>query len=151
MPCGFLQGRYCPSAQSFPDNAGPYGSSFADTSVGSTLHVSLPVLAEAEGSIRGLVSWTPPRNGDSGLCISPGPFEGPLLAKARRNPRHGTQKECCHDRRFQQGLGAAVRGQTDLLSLVRRGVLSIFPAGHSRTPCASTKTPCACPKHYGRS
>ncbi len=86
----------------------------------------------------GLVSWTPPRNGDSGLCISPGPFEGPLLAKARRNPRHGTQKECCHDRRFQQGLGAAVRGQTDLLSLVRRGVLSIFPAGHSRTPCAST-------------
>ncbi len=117
MPCGFLQGRYCPSAQSFPDNAGPYGSGFADTSVGSTLHASLPVLAEAEGSIRGLVSWTPPRKGDLGLCISPGPFEGSLLAKARRNPRYGAQKQCCHDRRFQQGLGGAVRGQTDLLSL----------------------------------
>ncbi len=58
----------------------------------------------------------PPRNGDLGLCISPGPLEGPLLAKARRNLRHGAQKEGCHDRRFQQGtpcastLGQQVRG-----------------------------------------
>ncbi len=95
----------------------------------------------------------PPRNGDSGLCISPGLLDGPLLAKARRDPRHGTQKEGCHDRCFQQGLGSAARGQTDIWSLVRRGVgpahqlprnassvlgLSILPAGHSRTPCAST-------------
>ncbi len=65
-------------------------------------------------SIRGLASRTPPRNGDSDLCISPGPLEGPLLAKARRDPRDGAQKEGCHDRRFQQGLGSAVRGQTDL-------------------------------------
>ncbi len=28
----------------------------------------------------GLASWTPPRNGVSGLCTSPGPLEGPLLA-----------------------------------------------------------------------
>ncbi len=48
----------------------------------------MAVLAESEGSIRGLVSRTPPRNGDSGLCISPGPLEGPLLAKARRDHRH---------------------------------------------------------------
>ncbi len=66
---------------------------------------------------------------------------------------HSAQKKGCHDRRFQQGLGSAVRGQTDLRPLVRRGVgpahqlprnacsvsgLSILPAGHSRTPCAST-------------
>ncbi len=37
VPCGLLQGRYRPSAQSFPENAGPYGSSFAGTSVGSAL------------------------------------------------------------------------------------------------------------------
>ncbi len=30
-PCGFLQGRYRPSAKSFPENAGPYGSGFAGT------------------------------------------------------------------------------------------------------------------------
>ncbi len=60
--------------------------------------------------------------GDSGLCISPGPLEEPLLAKARRDPRCGAQKECCHDRRFQQGLGSAVRGQTNLRPLFRRGV-----------------------------
>ncbi len=38
------------------------------------LHITPPVLAEAEGSIRGLASWTPRRNSDSGLCISPGPL-----------------------------------------------------------------------------
>ncbi len=111
-PRGLLQGRYSPSPQSFPENAGPYGSGFASTSVGSASHETHPVLAEAEGSIRGLASRTPPHNGDSGLCISPGPLEGPLLAKARRDPRHGAQKEGCHDRRFQQGLGSTVRGQT---------------------------------------
>ncbi len=105
-PHGFLQGRYRPSPQSFPENAEPYGSGFAGTSVGSASHATHPVLAEAEGFIRGLASRTPPRNGDSGLCISPGPLEGHLLAKARRDPRHGAQKEGCHDRRFQQGLGS---------------------------------------------
>ncbi len=47
----------------------------------------------------------PPRNGDSGLCISPGPLEGLLLAKARPDPRHGAQKEGCHDRRFLTRVG----------------------------------------------
>ncbi len=85
--------------------------------------------------------------------MSPGPLEGPLLAKARRDLRHSAQKEGCHDRRFQQGLGSAVQGQTDLRYLVQRGVgpahqlprnassvsgLSILPAGHKGTPCAST-------------
>ncbi len=121
-PHGLLQGGYRPSTQSFTENAGPYGSGFACTSVGSASHATCPVLAEAEGSIRGLASQMPPRNGDSGLCISPGPLEEPLLAKARRDPRCGAQKECCHDRRFQQGLGSTVRGQTDLRPLFRRGV-----------------------------
>ncbi len=107
-PHSLLQGRYRPSAQSFPENAEPYGSGFAGTSVGSASHATHPVLAESEGS--GLASWTPPRNGDSGLCISPGLLEGPLLAKARRDPRHGAQKEGCQDRCFQQGLGSSVRG-----------------------------------------
>ncbi len=153
IDCDLLQGRYRLPPQSFPENAGPYGSSFAGTSVGSASHATHPVLAEAEGSIRGLVSRMPPRNGDSGLCISPGPLEGPLLAKARHNPRHGAQKEGCHDRCFQQGMGSAMRGQTDLRPVVRRGVgpahqlprnaismsgLSILPAGHSETPCANT-------------
>ncbi len=153
IDCDLLQGRYPLPPQSFPENAGPYGSSFAGTSVGSASHVTHPVLAEAEGSIRGLVSRMPPRNGDSGLCISPGPLEGPLLAKARHNPRHAAQKEVCHDRCFQQGMGSAMRGQTDLRPVVRRGVrpahqlprnaismsgLSILPAGHSETPCANT-------------
>ncbi len=153
VPRGLLQRRYRLSAQSFPENAGPYGSSFAGTSVGSTLHATHVVLAEAEGSIRSLASRTPQRNGDSGLCISPGPLEGSLLAKAMCEPRHGTQKEGCHDRLFKQGLESTVRGQTDLRPLVRRGVgpthqlprnassvsgLSILPAGHTGTPCAST-------------
>ncbi len=110
----FLQGRYRPSAQSFPENARSYGSGFAGTSVGSASHAIHPVLAEAEGSICGLAS----RNGDSGLCNSPVLLKGPPLAKARRDLRHGAQKEGCHDRCFQQGLGSAVRGQTDLRSLV---------------------------------
>ncbi len=74
------------------------------------------------------------------------------MAKARRDPRHGAEKEGCDGRRFQQGLGSAVRVQTDLRSLVRKGVgpahqlsrnfasvsgLSILPAGHTGTPCAS--------------
>ncbi len=121
-PCGLLQGRYRPSAQSFPENAGPYGSGFAGTQIGSASHATHPLLADAEGSIRGLASQTPPRNSDSGLCISPGPLGGPLLDKARHDPRHGAPKEGCHDRRFQQRLGRAVRGQTDLRPLVRRGV-----------------------------
>ncbi len=121
-PCGFLQGRDRPSAQSFSKNAGPYGSSFTSTSVGSALHVTHPVLAEVEGSIHSLASWTPPHNGDSGLCISPGPLEGPPLVEAGYNLRHSAQKEGCHDRHFQQGLRSTVRGQTDLRSLVRRGV-----------------------------
>ncbi len=152
-PCGFLQGRHRPSTQSFPENAGPYGSGFAGASVGSASHATHPVLVEAEGSIHGLASRTPPRNRDSGLCISPGPLKGPPLAKARRDLRHGAQKEGCHDRRFQQGLGNAVRGQTDLRSLVRSGVgpahqlprnasslpcLSILPAGHTISPCSNT-------------
>ncbi len=113
----------------------------------SASHATHPLLAEAKGF------HTPPRNVDSGLCVSPGPLEGPPLAKARRDLRHGAQKEGCHDRRFQQGLGSAVRRQTDLRSLVRRGVgpahqlsrnansvpcQSILPAGHTGTPCAST-------------
>ncbi len=57
---GFLQRKDRPSTQSFPENAGPYGSGFAGTSVGSASHATYPVLAEAEGSIRGLAS--PPRN-----------------------------------------------------------------------------------------
>ncbi len=75
-----------------------------------------------QGSSSGLVSRTPPRNGDSGLFISPDLLEEPPLAKARRDSRHGAQKEGCHDRRFQQGLGSAVRGQTDLRSTVRGGI-----------------------------
>ncbi len=142
-----------PSTQSFLENAGPYGSSFAGTSVGSAPHATHPVLVEAEGSIRGLASRMPPHNGDSGLCISPGLLEEPLLAKVRHDPRHGAQKEGCHNRCFQQGLGSVVRGQTDLRPVVWRGVgpaqqlhrnassvwgLSILPAGHSGTPCANT-------------
>ncbi len=98
------------------------------------------------------VPSAPQRNGDSDLCISPGPLEGPLLAKARRDPRHSAQKEGCHDSRFQQGFGSAVREQTDIRPMVRRGVgpahqlprnassvsgLSILPAGHLGTPRAN--------------
>ncbi len=138
--------------KAFQKMLGLMAAASSGTSVGSASHTTHPVLAEAEGSIHGLASQTPPHNGDSGLCISPGPFEGPLLTKARRDPRHGAQKEGCHDRRSQQGSGSVVQGQTDLRSLVRRGVgpthqlprnassvsaLSILPAGHMGTPCAS--------------
>ncbi len=81
-----------PSAQSYPENAGPYGRGFTGPSVGSASHATHPVLAEAEPfkpfSSHGLVSRTPPRNGDLGLCISPGPLEGPFLAKVRRDTAH---------------------------------------------------------------
>ncbi len=52
-PRGLLQGRYGPSAQSLPENAGPHGSSFAGTSVKSASNATHPVLAETDGSIRG--------------------------------------------------------------------------------------------------
>ncbi len=152
VPSSILHGRYHPSVQIIPENAGPFGSGFGGTSVGSASHATHPVLAEAEGSIHSLASWTPPRKCDSGLCISPGPLEGPLLAKARHDPRHSAQKEGCLDRHLQQELGSAVRGQTDLRPTVQRGVgpahqlpinsssvlgLSILPVGHSGTPRAN--------------
>ncbi len=152
-PCGFLQGRHCLSAQSFPEDVGPYGSGFTGTSAGSAPYATHSVLVKTEGSRGRLVSRTPPHNGDSGLCISPDPLEEPPLAKARRDSRHGAQKEGCHDRRFQQGLRSAVRGQTDLRSVVQGQIdpahqlsrnassmsgLSILPTGHTVTPCAST-------------
>ncbi len=152
-PRCLLQRRDRPPAQGFPENAGPYGSGFTSTSVGPASHAARPVLAEAEGSICGLAPRAPSLNGNSGLCISPDPLEGPPLAEAGCDLRHGAQKEGCHNRHFQQGLGSAVRGQTDLRSLVRRGVgsahqlprdassvpcLSILPAGHKGTPCANT-------------
>ncbi len=152
-PCCLLQRRDRPPAQGFPENAGPYGSGFASTSVRPASHAAHPVLAEAEGSICGLASRSPSHNGDSGLCISPDPLEGPPLAEAGCDLRHGAQKEGCHNRHFQQRLGSTVRRQTDLRSLVRRGVgsahqlprdassvpcLSILPAGHKGTPCANT-------------
>ncbi len=102
---------------------------------------------------RDVIRATPPRNGDSGLCISPDPLEEPPLAKARRDSRHGAQKEGCHDRCFQQGLRSAVRGQTNLRSMVWGGIepahqllrnassmsgQSILPTGHTGTTCAST-------------
>ncbi len=79
------------SAQSFPENAGPDGSSFASTSVGSASHATHPVLAEAEGS---LGSRTPPRNGDSGLCITPRPWvaqSSALCFSSNRSATAGTQ------------------------------------------------------------
>ncbi len=42
----FLEGRYRPSVQSFPEKAGPYGSVFAGTLVGSASHATHPVLDE---------------------------------------------------------------------------------------------------------
>ncbi len=150
-PRGFLQGRFRPAAQFFRkcwalwQRLRWYFSwvCFTCDPIQFWLKQRVPSAAWRRGL----------GNGDSGLCISPGPLEGPLLAKARHDPRHGTQKEGCHDKRFQQGLGSAMRGQTDLRSLVRREVehahqlprnastvsgLSILPAGHSGTPCAST-------------
>ncbi len=116
QPTSFFPGHsYCLGEASH-DNSAPRGlktfqkmlglmaAASPGTSIGSASHVTHPVLAVAEGSIRGLTSQTPPHNGDSGLCISPGPLDGPLLAKERRDPIHGAQKEGCHDRRFQQGV-----------------------------------------------
>ncbi len=46
-------------------------------------------------------------SGSNGLHWGAIPLEGPLMAKARRDPRHGAEKEGCDGRRFQQGLGSA--------------------------------------------
>ncbi len=56
---GFLQVRHRPSAQSFPEDAGPYGSGFAGTSAGSASYATHPVLVETEGSSSCLASRTP--------------------------------------------------------------------------------------------
>ncbi len=88
---GFLRGRYRQSAQSFPQNAGPYGSGFAGTSVGTASHTTHPVATHATHPSND-PSWSRgfhPCNGDSGLCISPGPLKGPPLAKARCDLRQG--------------------------------------------------------------
>ncbi len=62
---GFLQGRNHPSAQSFPEDAGAYGSGFAGSLAGSASYATHPFLVETEGSSSGLASQTPPRN-----CVS---------------------------------------------------------------------------------
>ncbi len=43
--------------------------------------------------------------------VAQGPLEGPPLAKARRDLRHGTQKEGCHDRASKKGWGALCEGK----------------------------------------
>ncbi len=55
-PPGFLQERHRPSAQSFPEDAGPYGSGIRQYSVESASYATHPVLVETEGSIHGLAS-----------------------------------------------------------------------------------------------
>ncbi len=117
------------------------------------MYINLSSDGPARRSLNINATLTPQRNDDSGLCISPDPLEESPLAKARSDYRHGAQKEGCHDRRFQQGLGSAVRGQTDLRSVVRGGIdpahqlprnasrisgLSILSTGHMGKPCAST-------------
>ncbi len=81
------------SAQSFSENAGPYGSGFAGSSVGSASHATHQVLAEAEGSIRGLASRTPPRNGDSACVSALVCWRDPFWLK--RGVILDTQKEAC--------------------------------------------------------
>ncbi len=71
-PASFKEGTAHP-LKAFQRMLGLIAAASTGTSVRSALHATYPVLAEAEGSIRGLASRTPPRNGDSGLCISPGP------------------------------------------------------------------------------
>ncbi len=89
-----------------------HGCGSLPSATDGNLHTQLP---------RRLTHFGPVAGGFSiALCISPGPLEKPLLAKARHDLRHGAQKEGCHDRRFQQ----VVRRQTDLRSLVREGVTS---------------------------
>ncbi len=86
-------------------------ASVALTSVDSASHATHPVLAETKGSIRGLASRTPPRNGDSGLCISLGPMEGPFLAK------RGVILDTAHRRKVvmtdtsNKGWGALCKGK----------------------------------------
>ncbi len=150
-PRGFLRERYWPSAQSFPENAGPYGSGFAGTSVGSASHATHPVLAKAEGSIRGLASRTPPRNGDS-ACVS-------ALAHWREILwlKQGVILYTAHRRKVvmtyasNKGWGALCEGKLtfglwseeesglhinclEMLAVCR----TILPARHTGTPCAST-------------
>ncbi len=109
-PHGLLQRRDRPPAQGLPENAGPYGSGFASTSVGPASHAAHPVLAEAEGSICGLASRSPSHNGDSGLCISPDPLEGTPLAEAGCDLRHGAQKVVTTDA-SNKGWGALCEGK----------------------------------------
>ncbi len=108
-----LQERHRPPAQCFPEDAGTYS-----------------------GSIRSLASRSSLHNGDNE------PLEGPPLAEAGCALRHSAQKEGCHHRRFQQGLGSALRRQTDLRSLVRGGVGSAhqLPRDASSVPCLSILT-----------
>ncbi len=56
-----------------------------------------------------------PRNGDSACVSALAHWRDPIWLSRQT-------KEGCHGRCFQQGLGSAVRGQTDLRPIVRRGV-----------------------------
>ncbi len=120
-PRGLLQGRYRQSAKSFPE---------LGLMVAASLVLQLGLL-----HMRPIQFWLKQRGPSAAwrhgchcvtvtlACVSAlAHWRGPLLAKARRGPRHGAQKEGCHDRCFQQELGSTVRGQTDLRPLVRRGV-----------------------------
>ncbi len=74
--------------------------------------------------------------------MSPDPLEGTSLAEARCDLRHGTQKEGCQDRHFQQGFGEhCVRANrpsvnlpleyADLIEVFSKRKASQLPAHHS--------------------
>ncbi len=106
----FKQGTAHP-LKAFQKMLGLNGSDFASTSAGSASHATHPVLAEAEGSIRGLASRTPLHNDNRPVYNALVPWRDLLWLK------QGGILDTAHRRKVvttdasNKGLGALCEGK----------------------------------------
>ncbi len=92
------------------ENAGTHGLHVPSATAGPASYAAPSALAETEGSIRCLGSWTPANQGELGTGRdSPGPLEMLSVDGTGYALGNGLQKEGGLDRCFQHGVGGSVK------------------------------------------
>ncbi len=86
-----FRNRSLSPTQIISENAGPHGHRVPSATVGPASYVAPSALAETEGFIRCLASWTPMNQSEPGLRDSPGPLEMSSVDETGRTLSNGLQ------------------------------------------------------------